>query len=136
MGDRKSNASNIRGQINANNYRTTLLKALAAGLVALISLSQLGTAARFGSGGPAYLLPATVSAVVAAAVLFGLAYGNFGYATATLEAELTKTNVSDSSSVPQSEVNRTNAAKRQMTWGVIVSLIGISLYLASVWWPH
>ena len=77
-----------RAEELARLSRTGLLKVLAAGLIALISLSQLGSGAQFGAGGPKALLPASVTAVVVAAVLFGLAYGNFFYGTASLDSRL------------------------------------------------
>lgn len=130
----------VRQQLDGNEYRVMLLKALGAGLIALISLSQLGTGARFGSGGPRGILASSVSAVVIAAVFFGLAYGNFSYTSAQLKARLARPtedtkHVSESDMVPKDVLTRVDKASWQMTAGVLMALIAVGLYMSSVWWP-
>ena len=126
--------------MDQNDYQIFLLKALGGGLVAFIALAQLGSAIRFGSGGPRALGPLSITASVIAAVLFGLSYGNLTFTTLQLKARLARpegdpTRISEYQRVPADIRPRVRGAQTEMTVGVLIGLGALVFYLLGVWWP-
>lgn len=135
----------VDAELRGNEGRILLVKAAGLGLVSLISLSQLGTGAKFGSGGPKALLPVTLTLVIVAAVIFGVAYRNMAFASAQLDARLARTVKTEKgeekplltkkSEVP-SDIKKTSALGwRQTLLGLLLTTVAVIFYLLSVWWP-
>src|SRR5580658_10245846 len=92
----------IDEQLRLNDYRVSLVRLVGPSLVALITLGQLGSGNRFNAKGPAWLDPASLSAVVACGLFFALYYGNITYVSAQLHNRLSAadTTVKATDSVP------------------------------------
>jgi hypothetical protein len=112
-----------------------LIKAAALGLISLISLSQLGTGARFGSGGPRFLLPVSITAVIVAAVMFGFAYRETAFASAQMEARLTASTLKRTDSVPTDIDAKSGRGWTFALLGLFFAAVAVVFYLLSVWWP-
>jgi hypothetical protein len=135
---------NVAAELRGNNHRILLVKAAALGLISLISLSQLGTGAKLGSGGPKFLLPVTLTFVVFAALLFGFAYRNMAFASAQLDARL-KTTVknekgeekpllTNEDKVPFDIKKTSIRGWKQARLGIALAVVAVIFYLVSVWW--
>jgi hypothetical protein len=107
----------VDAKLRGNDHRILLVKAAALGLISLISLSQLGTGARFGTGGPRYLLPVSVTAVVAAALMFGFAYRNMAFASAQLNARITASVLNMDSPVLSDVKDKSDNGGPKHSWG-------------------
>lgn len=133
----------VSAELAGNNFRILLIKAAGVGLVALISLSQLGSGARFGSGGPRFLLPVSVTTTVISAVFLGFAYANFAFESAALRVKLDFAGPTFlQSRVPSERVDgqsspaeRGRSGRKQQLLGLVVGAVAVVFYLMSVWWP-
>jgi hypothetical protein len=136
---------NVSAKLRGIQQRILLVKAEALGLISLISLSQLGIGTKFGSGGPRFLLPVSVSTVIAAAVAFGWAYWNMAFASAQLDGRLTTTVKTEDGKekplltkeeeVPDDIKKTSGRGWNQALLGLFLALVAVAFYLASVWWP-
>jgi hypothetical protein len=137
----------VDAEVRGIGHKILLVKAAALGLVSLITLSQLGTGAKFGSGGPKWLLPVTLTLVILAAVMFGVAYRYMAFASAQLDARLTAGRLTPADKVPPDSKPLTpvdkvpSEIKRKSVIGWNLTLLGFGLtglalffYLLSVWW--
>jgi hypothetical protein len=127
----------VHAQLKENDYLAFLLKALGAGLVFYIALAQLGSALRFGHGGPRLLAPASVSASILAGILFGLSHGNLAYTSIQLRTRLDRSagdpkRIEKTSRVPNDVNHRIDWAKGQMTVGIMVAAAAVALYLSTL----
>jgi len=127
--------SNVDRKLRGNDHRILLIKTAALGLISLISLSQLGNGARFGSGGPRALLPVSVTAVIAAAVMFGFAYRNTAFASAQMEARITAGVLQKTDAVPTDVDVTSGRGWTQALFGLFFAGLAVIFYLLSVWWP-
>lgn len=130
-----ADTSNVDRRLRGNDHRILLIKAAALGLISLISLSQLGTGARFGSGGPRFLLPMSVTAVIVAAVMFGFAYRETAFASAQMEARVTAGTLKKEDPVPTDIDAKSGRGWTLARLGLLFASIAGIFYLISVWWP-
>jgi hypothetical protein len=125
-------------KIGGNDHRVAMVKAAGASLIAvisLISLSQAGSATKFGTGGPKVLTPIAVTAVIGAAWLFGFAYQDLMFASAQMRARIAADIVKRTDSVPADIISRSKRGWNEALGGFFLTMLAVSFYLASVWWP-
>ncbi len=133
----------VKAELAGNDFRIALIKAVGAGLVALISLSQLASGARLGKGGQTWLMPGSVTALVFSAVFFGLAFANFSFESAALRMRLAATGEqflndpvpNESIGKQKSPRERGESGRKQWTLGLGFGAVALAFYLISVWWP-
>lgn len=133
--DNVAREDTVDAEIRGIGHRILLVKAAALGLISLISLSQLGTGAKFGSGGPKALLPVTLTLVIVAAVMFGVAYRNMAFASAQLDARVTAELLTKKDEVPSKIKERSALGWNQALLGLLFAAVAVIFYLLSVWWP-
>ena len=76
----------------------------------------------------------SVTAVIAAALMFGFAYRNMVFASAQLNARLTANVLAESSPVPDDVRDTSDSGWGQTLVGLLFASIAVSFYLLRVWW--
>src|SRR5271156_3324568 len=110
-------ANTVDAKLRGNEFRISLVKAAALSLVSvisLLSLSQLGTGVRFGSGGSKAFLPVSVTSVILAAVMLAVAYQNAAFASAQLDARITAGLLAPKDEVPPDIKKRSDRGWKQV----------------------
>lgn len=129
-------ANTVGEQLRLNDYRVSLVRLVGPSLVAFITLGQLGAGDRFKANGPAWLDPASLSAVVACGLFFALYYGNITYVSAQLRNRLSAqdaTKVEATAAVPN-DVNKTvKWAFGEYLVGFLLLFAAVGLFLSFLW---
>jgi hypothetical protein len=123
-------ANNVQDQLSQNDYRQSLVRLVGPALVALITLGQLATGNRFNPRGPAWLDPASLSAVVASAFFYALYYGNTSYVSAQLRNLLSATD--STKIVGTAALPTANKVKRRTDWALAQYIAGYLFLFAAV----
>jgi len=123
-------ANTVDDQLSSNDFRLSLVRLVGPALVALITLGQLGAVNRFNVKGPAWLDPASLSAVVASGLFFAFYYGNTTYVSAQLRSRL---------SLPENDSNRITGTQsvsgkvlRRVRWARFQYFVGFALLIGAV----
>jgi hypothetical protein len=121
----------VQQQINGNDYTLSLVRILGSAVVALITLAQLASDNRYVSGGPTWLDPASITSLIAGAVLLGLAYGNLSYASAQLRNRLTAGTLAKDADVPNDV--KLGQAQLELGFGVALMIASVGFFLGYLW---